>query len=805
MKFTRSDGQYGSVTVILTMVLVPMVVIAGIFVDGGRALLAQSVVLSTEQLALNDVLAQNDADLQQLFGLLGVIDSEDLDAQALEIMQVSLGGSPDAVGGDILQIGLSAPGAGGIVSPVENANLAQPEVLANQIVEFMKYRAPVKFAAELLESITWLTTMQTNMEMIRKKVAYLNEITKVIDEATELLAKIDEITTAVDNLISAANDLSTLNSVDPIHSIYSDALNQLIAERDDESEDEFTTEEKALLDGRLKSATDAIIKIQTTATALEASLSGFSTTALTDAIAALTDDGEAYREAVAVQELATSPDDGDVVASKKELAGYDLAVANVLAAIEDAGDTLVADVQGIATDFVADSLASLGVSSDEFATWGTYDGLSAFVNDYLSTNVATLNLSAEDAISELKVALSLSLQTVVASVGKELSAAATNGITTVLKDLKDSLGAFVGNPLGNQSAVSIADFFKVLETRLDEYRALIDALTQEKASPYLTGGTQASSDIGTDRPSSLEPKVQPVTTVPAGAMGDTNQLASGSDELFASIGSVLGSLKDSLANVYDSILIAEYIVGQFTYSSLSDPGERLTGEPRCADVECAAEAEYVLTGENSPAKTYGMVFLIRLAANLVTAFRDPSVGVIRSAVFSIPFVGPALSFVVPIVAAIVQSVDDLSKLANGEAVRLYSTQLSTLSIGGVVSDLVETTLPDFDLEGNGSGAGDSDDKGMELTYAHYLEIFLIFGLVVNRDAMVKRTGDIIQFNIAGGGRADFRLAQAGTAYSVSAEYRVKPLVSSFFSFEDAGGGLFEGANGLHRLTSVGGY
>ena len=800
MKFTRENGQYGSVTVMLTMVLVPMVVIAGIFVDGGRALLAQSVMKSTEQLALNHVLAQNDDDLHQLFGLLAVIDTEDLDTQARDIMQLSLSGSPDHAGGDILQIGLSATGSGETISPVVNANLAVPEVLANQMIEFMKYRAPANFVAQLLESVQWLTTMKTNMEMIRAKVAYLNKVTNAIDEASKLLERVETIIGAFDALIQAANALSTLNAKDPIATIYTDALSQILTDLQDESDDSPTAEEEVALDARLKSAHDAISNLQAAAEGLDEALSDFSMQPLKDAIAGLSDEEAAYESAIAVHQSATSNDDIDVTDSTDELNGFQTSIRNISTALEKAGESFTVDLQNIADALVDGVIDSPIVSASDFSKWDTYHGLKVYVDGYFARQMITQQKAMEDAIVQLREALKAATKSVVDSVIREVKSAVTAQVQIVIADVKKALSDFTVAVVGEETKVSISGFFKLLNEQLEKYEALIGAMTVEQASPYLTDDT--SNGIFTERPSVGVPPETIESAPDNGKIDDRDKLASGADGLMSSIGGILGGLKDVMTRVLDSILIAEYIVGQFTYSSLADSdgeGLSLTGESRCDGDGCAAEAEYVLTGDSTPKSTYGLVFLVRLGANLVAAFRDPIVAGIRAAVVTIPFVGAALSFITPIVAAIIQSVDDLSELATGKAVPIFSSQLRVLRSNTAVRDLVD----EFGVAEDPRSVG---KDGPSLTYAQYLEIFLIFSLVTkNRNAIVLRAGDIIQFNVGYTGREDFRMSQATTAFTVSADYRVKPLVSSFFTFEDAGGGLFEGANGLRSLTSVGGY
>ena len=60
----------GSVSVFLTIILVPVIVISCLFVDASRTKLASSVVSSAGDLTLNTVLTQYDGILNDYYGLM---------------------------------------------------------------------------------------------------------------------------------------------------------------------------------------------------------------------------------------------------------------------------------------------------------------------------------------------------------------------------------------------------------------------------------------------------------------------------------------------------------------------------------------------------------------------------------------------------------------------------------------------------------------------------------------------------------------------------------------------------------------
>ena len=67
------DNCKGAVTVMVTLLLIPAILISGTGVDLARIYTAKSVVQDANQLAANSVLASYDALLQDLYGLFGVL------------------------------------------------------------------------------------------------------------------------------------------------------------------------------------------------------------------------------------------------------------------------------------------------------------------------------------------------------------------------------------------------------------------------------------------------------------------------------------------------------------------------------------------------------------------------------------------------------------------------------------------------------------------------------------------------------------------------------------------------------------
>ena len=148
----------GAVSVFLSIVLVPCIAFSSLFVDLSRVMLAKGLAASGGDMALGSLLTHYDSELQGYYGL--IASCQDISVfieQSIWYMALLMGS--DTFGGgesnaktvaaktaNLLQAEfLDAPA--GIIAPVENGGLANPALLKAQIVEFMKYRAPLEIAA----------------------------------------------------------------------------------------------------------------------------------------------------------------------------------------------------------------------------------------------------------------------------------------------------------------------------------------------------------------------------------------------------------------------------------------------------------------------------------------------------------------------------------------------------------------------------------------------------------------------------------------------------------------------------------
>ncbi|MEG2429125.1 MAG: hypothetical protein RSA99_01950, partial [Oscillospiraceae bacterium] len=152
----------GAISIFLVIILVPMLTISAIFVDLSRVKLGQSAANSAGDLALNTALTNYDSVLKDMYGLFATAQDnddlmeslEDYYRKAIVSTGISAGDAESTVDkimsqlgtvakkddtSDLLQMDLVDFEA----TDVPNANLANPTILKKEIVDFMKYRAPI--------------------------------------------------------------------------------------------------------------------------------------------------------------------------------------------------------------------------------------------------------------------------------------------------------------------------------------------------------------------------------------------------------------------------------------------------------------------------------------------------------------------------------------------------------------------------------------------------------------------------------------------------------------------------------------
>ena len=249
----------GAVTIFLILILVPVLALSGIFVEISRVELAKPLITSSADLALNTALTNYDSKLKDYYGLMGsaqntsdtldvaqeyfkncinsqIVDEDYLD-QCWEKVSTVVNNGAKLIGRDSI-ITTEAETISNLllleipeltVKGVDNANLSNPVFLKSQIVEFMKYRAPVEIVTGLFEELKGQADYLKNL----KKDEQLQKKEQVTYEAeNELLQRLYDIYTEVNeynNLGITADYLSGIaTTMDSLRNQYSTFHNHAV-------------------------------------------------------------------------------------------------------------------------------------------------------------------------------------------------------------------------------------------------------------------------------------------------------------------------------------------------------------------------------------------------------------------------------------------------------------------------------------------------------------------------------------------------------------------------------------------------
>lgn len=184
----RGFGNQGIITVFVTLIMVPVVVITGLFVDLSRLKLYSSQAVMTADAYGEAVLSEFDNLLKELYGLFSVTQNKE-GLEAIESLAKSIGYSFDPNGDDKGLSGFMPYKDADVMleyAKAEGASLANNNVLMTQISDFMRFRIveEVLDDAGILSSLTKFDSLDADMDA-------MNDRKDITDSCAEALGKID--------------------------------------------------------------------------------------------------------------------------------------------------------------------------------------------------------------------------------------------------------------------------------------------------------------------------------------------------------------------------------------------------------------------------------------------------------------------------------------------------------------------------------------------------------------------------------------------------------------------------------------
>lgn len=187
----------GAISVFLTLILLPVLLLGGLTVDAARVYMAKVVISDAGEMAMNAGLAQYEDRLHDEYGLLVMKKSpEAMEAELAGYFDKSLNGKGIPGAEDYNKI-LDLVSKQFDAINLEGSQIYKTEVEKQQIVEYMKYRAPVCLAELVLEKLDELKDTKKKAEAMEAQMEFgeameecqdsMEEAKKALDELNDLL------------------------------------------------------------------------------------------------------------------------------------------------------------------------------------------------------------------------------------------------------------------------------------------------------------------------------------------------------------------------------------------------------------------------------------------------------------------------------------------------------------------------------------------------------------------------------------------------------------------------------------------
>lgn len=189
----------GAVSVFLTLILIPTFIFGGVIIDGSRIMGAKNLISGAGDLAMNGALSDYYEELNQVYGLLAMADTaEEMQDVLQEFFEVSLnagGVEPEDFSKALVYLELT--GDGFLASDVVDTEIYQTEVIKQEILEYMKYRAPVTLTNRLItDKLGSLENLEKEKKAADGELKFessLNDLQQLFDDIKELTDRQEEI------------------------------------------------------------------------------------------------------------------------------------------------------------------------------------------------------------------------------------------------------------------------------------------------------------------------------------------------------------------------------------------------------------------------------------------------------------------------------------------------------------------------------------------------------------------------------------------------------------------------------------
>ncbi len=188
----------GAISVFLMLILLPVVLLGGLTTDAARIYMSKVVISDAGEMSMNAGLAQYDGKLHDEYGLLVMEKSpEAMEAELKKYFEKSLNGTGLSDGEDYKRI-LDLVAKQFDAINLEGSQIYKTEVEKQQIIEYMKYRAPICLTELVLEKLGQLKDTKKKTEAMEAQLDFAEAMEDCNDSLEDAKKALDNL----NNLIS---------------------------------------------------------------------------------------------------------------------------------------------------------------------------------------------------------------------------------------------------------------------------------------------------------------------------------------------------------------------------------------------------------------------------------------------------------------------------------------------------------------------------------------------------------------------------------------------------------------------------
>lgn len=698
MKGKWKRGCRGAISIFLIIIFVAQYVLCGLLVDGARHKMAEAMAESALDSASTSILSYYDQLLFDLYGLMGTdsLSTEQINEKLQYYVEQTLGlATPDSTSvrslvSTVMGAFQTATGgsAGGSsfdgydfqikVSGEPAVNLANTDFVEYQLIEHMKYRAPMYMLQSedgLLSKLKGLVDIKDRIKAASDRMAVTNEYASVGAAAAETMDSIADLSQQVRSYVTTPSTSPIGHSISGAVTVadvltYASAFDTKVDKVIEEYQKRQEEYEEALEDY------ESELEAYNEAKEADPEYDGDPPTkpekpepwTAEDWKDALSEEYEAMETAyTAVLDNAETLK----ISAEEHINNIDTGVGNYGKYVEDLNKNLKnnggEDNANAATVFLpeielAEANAGQLLKNRPFLTCVT-----TFTGDIIDTrnNVLTRMSSAyQEIITQLYTNEG----------NEEIS------FTTMKSRLSSHLSGMTGGL--NQLNYALSDALIVKPAQID---VRTGASVDTKKAKDKVKDENPGEDLRNIKAENLKVEFEEDNSADLGSFKMEDSTKEGS-QLLDAASSLVDTLVNLLESARDSLYLNQYIVSYFPNyvdnfkktEGASDMTKKFNSgglyAPYCAN---QVEVEYVLTGQPdgrlSVVEVQAMLLGIRTAFNLIAIFTDAAkinqANAIAAAI-SGPF-APAVAIVLLIAWATAESVIDVNELCNGGKVPLF--------------------------------------------------------------------------------------------------------------------------------------